>query len=724
MGQCAIRSRVLDGPASGRNAELEVPERPSLDSACSSEVGASDGARLFGSLPTAVVGQIAAQLRPGALACLVLACREVRAALHVSLGSLRPAFLDAHALAAAYPNLQSLDLSGVSAAVTDATLAHAASPLTELTSLDLSGCRKLRGHGLAALARLPLRAVDLSDAVSLLDVGLSALADISSLRALTLKENDSTRRGGLQAVLAALPLEDLVVRGLHGLDNDMLRALPSSACGRSLTRLELRPSLGDVPSAEAAAVLCAGLPQLRRLALARMQAGQLDAGVLQPLTRLSALTSLELSLAAKGHPRLVASLAEALPGLQRLGLSRALALTTREADCVSALTALTSLALHYRLEESGRLDFGALSALRHLARAELGLAGVRRARAVARLLAALPAARLTCLVLREASSTAGLLEPAAAAGGEAAAAAWAGGDLRRMSRLRSLDVFVGEGVSQTLLEAVLLRGPPCLEELTLASPARPPGGAPLRLGELSRLGRLTALSLASPEGVGTDVLGALGALPLLEKVDLEVNNSPHSAGSLAQWQLDRWTLAPLTCLRRLRQIKVWNATTLSKGGLERLAALPSLRVLFLLLVPLRAEQICAALAGARRVRRLVVQGRLVVATPRALELLAPLRDLTHLSLLSWPSKSSDMWSGVLGTSKTDPYSLVSTYITPALLADFLERHPVLQHYELLQWVGCWGAQRAGGGQANSNGVFSVRRGPDGKVEVCSMFGSD
>ena len=437
------------------------------------------------------------------------------------------------------------------------------------------------------------------------------------------------------------------------MDNRALQALPGSACASTLTSLALRPALGDVPSPRALAAVCA-LTQLRRLSLVRLQVRALPRGMLAPLASLAGLTALELSAAVAGHHQALAALAEALPALRELHLGRAMPLDAGELGCLAELPLLTSLRLHIQLGEVSRLGgLEVLEELRQLRSVDATLCGTRRPRAVGRLCAALPAG-ITALALREQSSSAA--EPfgegglAAASEAEAAATTWQGANLARLPELRALEVTCGDGLSQPLLEAIFAA--PSLESLTLASTASPPGGALLRCAGLSRLTRLTALSLATPEGLGTDVLTAAGALASLQQLDLEANNSPARHDALAAWQLDARALAPLGCLRHLRHLKLWNASTLTRGGLERLAGLPALRTLFLLHCSLRAEAAAGALSSAHGLRRLVVHGQRVVASPKALDLLAPLANLTHLSMMNpLPSKSRDMWSGALGSKK-------------------------------------------------------------------------
>ena len=129
---------------------------------------------------------VADLLAPADLAALALACRATHAALRPAVSRLRPTFLHSATLAPTYPGLRELDLSGVAASVTDASLAGLAA-LRQLSALSLSGCRKVRGPGLAALTDLPLARLDLSDAAALLDAGLLAAARMP-LRTLLLQE--------------------------------------------------------------------------------------------------------------------------------------------------------------------------------------------------------------------------------------------------------------------------------------------------------------------------------------------------------------------------------------------------------------------------------------------------------------------------------------------------------------------------------------------------------
>ena len=470
------------------------------------------------------------------------------------------------------------------------------------------------------------------------------------------------RREGLEAVLAALPLAALTLRGLRACDNRLLAGLPASAAGPSLTALDLRPSLPDVPSPAAVAAL-ARLPALRRLALVRLQAAPLPATSLAPLAGLSGLTALVLSAELAGHRQLVRQLASAAPRLAELRLGRPLPLEQADLPAL-APPHLTRLALHITLADgigggggggdgdgNGSEAWWALSELRCLACLDLTLCGRRRPGGVGALLAALPLG-LTALALRQRGAAG--LEPPEGAPEAPPGEAWRGADLSHLPRLAGLELGCHEGLSQPLLDAAFSAPASALRALTLASAGSPPGGAPLAFAGLSRLSALTRLCLASPEGVGGDVLAALAALPHLAACDLEVNSSPRSAaGVAALWRLDERALAPLAAgCPRLRHLKLWNAASLTRGGLAALAGLPQLRSLCLLHCPLRAEVAAAALAAATRLRRLTVHGPRLVASRAVLAALAPLTDLGHLSLMNpVEQRRGDMWSGALGTKK-------------------------------------------------------------------------
>lgn len=212
----AVRAAAQWSPLPACLPQRVTAERLSL----SATSDASDsGVQLWLAMPHGVLSQLAALLGPEDLASLALTCRELHTALQQSLSSCRPVYFPGGQLAATFPSLQQLDLVSVAAAVTDSTL-PAVTALRGLSALSLAGCRRLKGAGLAPLTSLQLQSVDLSDATSLLDVGLAALAQMASLTSLTLQENDCLRpvsarflrwlRAGAAGTVPAL--EDLLPR--------------------------------------------------------------------------------------------------------------------------------------------------------------------------------------------------------------------------------------------------------------------------------------------------------------------------------------------------------------------------------------------------------------------------------------------------------------------------------------------------------------------------------
>lgn len=124
----------------------------------------------------------------------------------------------------AYPNLQTLNLSGCLQMTTQGLTAVA--KLSQLQFLDLSSCRQITDQGLATLTQLQnLRTLDLSRCLQITDQGLTSLIQLQNLRTLSLLRCTQITDQGLTSIAQLQKLRTLSLLGCLEITDQGLASL-------------------------------------------------------------------------------------------------------------------------------------------------------------------------------------------------------------------------------------------------------------------------------------------------------------------------------------------------------------------------------------------------------------------------------------------------------------------------------------------------------------------
>ena len=201
-------------------------------------------------LPDELVALICTHLDVVSLSACLLVSQRWRQAFRRGVRRLVPKHSLLPKLPQRFPNLEDLSLErSIGSALTDATLATTLLPLTRLTRLSLRACSALTAAGAACLAQLAhLQDLDLTGCKRLSGRGLAALPAIPRLRRLQLDKCELLSDTALEHFACLTTLEELSLRGC------------TRVCGPGLASLSHHSRL--------AALNLAGLPELGDDALA------------------------------------------------------------------------------------------------------------------------------------------------------------------------------------------------------------------------------------------------------------------------------------------------------------------------------------------------------------------------------------------------------------------------------------------------------------------------